>query len=70
VKALSDGVHQIDLLQSDLISERLLAWKNSQKLTQIGVSFDNRDSLLDEIQTEYRIYIYIFFVETFYLDLN
>lgn len=41
------------MLQNNLISERLLDWKNRQKLSQIGVLFDNRDVLLDDIQMEY-----------------
>jgi hypothetical protein len=40
------------MLQGHLINDRLLDWKNRQKLSQIGVPFDNRDALLDDIQME------------------
>uniref|UniRef100_A0A915DDR3 Signal transducer and activator of transcription n=1 Tax=Ditylenchus dipsaci TaxID=166011 RepID=A0A915DDR3_9BILA len=55
VKRLNDGVHQIAMLQNHLISERLLDWKNRQKLSQIGVLFDNRELLLDDIQMEFEM---------------
>uniref|UniRef100_A0A915B8H5 Signal transducer and activator of transcription n=3 Tax=Parascaris univalens TaxID=6257 RepID=A0A915B8H5_PARUN len=50
---LNDGVHNVALLQNQLISDRLFEWKNRQKLSQVGVPFDNKDQLLDEIQTEF-----------------
>lgn len=40
-------------LQGHLINERLLDWKTRQKLSQIGVPFENRDALLDDIQMEW-----------------
>ncbi|VDN29503.1 unnamed protein product [Gongylonema pulchrum] len=49
---LNDGVHNVALLQNQLISDRLYAWKNRQKLQQVGVPFDERDRLIDEIQTD------------------
>lgn len=49
---LNDGIQQIVMLQGHLINERLLDWKNRQKLAQIGVPFENRDTILDEIQRE------------------
>jgi hypothetical protein len=52
VKRLNEGVHLIAMMQTNLISEKLLDWKNSQKLAQIGVSFEQREMQLDEIQTE------------------
>ncbi|KAI1708376.1 STAT protein, DNA binding domain-containing protein [Ditylenchus destructor] len=55
VKRLNDGVQQIAMLQNHLISERLLDWKNRQKLSQIGVLFDNREILLDDIQMEFEM---------------
>lgn len=51
-KKFLEGVQQIATLQNHLISERLLDWKNCQKLSQIGVPYDNRDNLLDDIQNE------------------
>jgi hypothetical protein len=53
VKRLNEGVHLIAMMQTHLISELLLEWKNSQKLSQIGVVFEQREQQLDEIQTEY-----------------
>ncbi|KAK0399040.1 hypothetical protein QR680_002880 [Steinernema hermaphroditum] len=55
VKKLNDGVHYVALLQNQLISERLFDWKNRQKLAQVGVPFDCRDSALDEIQMEFEL---------------
>ncbi|VDK70481.1 unnamed protein product [Anisakis simplex] len=49
---LNDGVHNVALLQNQLISDRLFDWKNRQKLAQVGVPFENKDQLLDEIQFE------------------
>ncbi|EYB92848.1 hypothetical protein Y032_0189g1188 [Ancylostoma ceylanicum] len=53
VKKLNDGTNFVALLQNQLISERLFDWKNRQKLAQVGVPFDNRDVMLDEIQMEF-----------------
>ncbi|VDK58785.1 unnamed protein product, partial [Cylicostephanus goldi] len=53
VKKLNDGTNFVALLQNQLISERLFDWKNRQKLAQVGVPFDNRDMMLDEIQMEF-----------------
>lgn len=39
--------------QTQLIGEKLFSWKNAQKLAQIGMPFDNREQLLDEIQIEF-----------------
>uniref|UniRef100_A0A183CHE2 Extracellular matrix protein FRAS1 n=1 Tax=Globodera pallida TaxID=36090 RepID=A0A183CHE2_GLOPA len=55
VQRLNDGVQLIVLMQSQLISERLLDWKNSQKLSQIGVVFEQREQILDEIQSEFEV---------------
>lgn len=52
VDKLTDGVHNVAILQNQLISERLYDWKNRQKLSQVGVPFDDRDQLLDDIQAE------------------
>ncbi|VDM29463.1 unnamed protein product [Toxocara canis] len=57
---LNDGVHNVALLQNQLISDRLFDWKNRQKLSQVGVPFDNKDQLLDEIQIESVLLILIF----------
>uniref|UniRef100_A0A0K0D254 STAT_alpha domain-containing protein n=1 Tax=Angiostrongylus cantonensis TaxID=6313 RepID=A0A0K0D254_ANGCA len=53
VKKLNDGTNFVALLQNQLISDRLFDWKNRQKLAQVGVPFDNRDAMLDEIQMEF-----------------
>ncbi|KAL3076275.1 hypothetical protein niasHS_013546 [Heterodera schachtii] len=55
VHRLNDGVKLIAIMQTHLISERLLEWKNSQKLAQIGVSFEQREQILDEIQSEFEV---------------
>uniref|UniRef100_A0A914GW51 Signal transducer and activator of transcription n=1 Tax=Globodera rostochiensis TaxID=31243 RepID=A0A914GW51_GLORO len=55
VQRLNDGVQLIVLMQSQLISERLLDWKNCQKLSQIGVVFEQREQILDEIQSEFEV---------------
>lgn len=52
VQKLTEGVQNVAVLQNQLISEQLYDWKNSQKLSQVGVPFENRDQLLDEIQAE------------------
>ncbi|KAI6206957.1 hypothetical protein M3Y94_00974400 [Aphelenchoides besseyi] len=52
---LNDGIQQIAMLQGHLINERLLDWKNRQKLSQIGVPFDNRDAMLDDIQMDFEM---------------
>ncbi|VDM94910.1 unnamed protein product [Thelazia callipaeda] len=52
---LNDGVHNIAVLQNQLISECLYDWKNRQKLQQVGVSFERRDQLIDEIQAEFEL---------------
>lgn len=52
---LNSGVQHVALLQNDLISNRLLDWKKKQKLSQIGVPFDNGMEILDKIQEEYDI---------------
>lgn len=49
---LNDGVQNVALLQNQLISDRLYVWKNRQKLQQVGVPFEERDRLIDEIQVE------------------
>lgn len=49
---LNDGVHNVALLQNQLISDYLYDWKNRQKLQQVGVPFEERDHMIDEIQTE------------------
>ncbi|CAD5219374.1 unnamed protein product [Bursaphelenchus okinawaensis] len=54
-KRLNEGIQQIAMLQSTLINERLLEWKNRQKLSQIGVPFENRDLQLDEIQMDFEM---------------
>ncbi|KAI6175617.1 Signal transducer and activator of transcription [Aphelenchoides bicaudatus] len=54
-RRLNDGIQQIAMLQGHLINERLLDWKNRQKLSQIGVPFDNRDALLDDIQMDFEM---------------
>lgn len=51
-KRLNDGIQQIAMLQSHLINEKLMEWKKCQKVSQIGVPFESRDALLDEIQLE------------------
>lgn len=53
VQKLNDGVHNVAVLQNHLISDRLYAWKDRQKLLQTGVPFDKRERLLDSIQKEY-----------------
>lgn len=52
MQKLNDGVHNVALLQNQLISDYLYDWKNRQKLQQVGVPFDERDRMIDEIQTE------------------
>ncbi|EJW73927.1 hypothetical protein WUBG_15164 [Wuchereria bancrofti] len=49
---LNEGVHNVALLQNELISDYLYDWKNRQKLQQVGVPFKERDRMIDEIQTE------------------
>lgn len=49
---LNDGVHNVALLQNKLISEYLYDWKNRQQLEQVGVPFEERDHMIDEIQIE------------------
>lgn len=49
---LNNGVHNVALLQNQLISDYLYDWKNRQKLQQVGVPFEERDHMIDEIQTE------------------
>ncbi|CAI4231884.1 unnamed protein product [Auanema sp. JU1783] len=53
VKKLNEGTGLAALFQNQLISERLFDWKNRQKLAQVGVPFENRESLLDEIQMDF-----------------
>uniref|UniRef100_A0A158R3S0 Signal transducer and activator of transcription n=1 Tax=Syphacia muris TaxID=451379 RepID=A0A158R3S0_9BILA len=55
VDKLTDGVHNVAILQNQLISERLYDWKNRQKLSQVGVPFDDRDQLLDDIQADFEL---------------
>uniref|UniRef100_A0A1I8BRX8 Signal transducer and activator of transcription n=1 Tax=Meloidogyne hapla TaxID=6305 RepID=A0A1I8BRX8_MELHA len=55
VKRLNDGVHLIAVMQNNLISVRLMEWKNAQKLAQIGMGFDQREMQLDEIQSEFEV---------------
>uniref|UniRef100_A0A7E4VN95 Signal transducer and activator of transcription n=1 Tax=Panagrellus redivivus TaxID=6233 RepID=A0A7E4VN95_PANRE len=55
VKKLNDGVHRIVNLQQHLINDRLFEWKNHQKLSQIGMPFENRDLVLDDIQVEFEM---------------
>ncbi|CAN99759.1 Signal transducer and activator of transcription 1 [Caenorhabditis elegans] len=50
---LNDGTNFATMLQTQLIGEKLFSWKNAQKLAQIGMPFDNREQLLDEIQIEF-----------------
>ncbi|VDK71707.1 unnamed protein product [Onchocerca ochengi] len=52
---LNDGVHNVALLQNQLISDYLYDWKNRQKLQQVGVPFEERDNMIDEIQTEFEM---------------
>ncbi|PAV84840.1 hypothetical protein WR25_10088 isoform A [Diploscapter pachys] len=53
IKKMNEGTNIISVLQNTLINERLYNWKNQQKLAQVGVPFDNRDTMLDEIQLEF-----------------
>ncbi|KAF1756022.1 hypothetical protein GCK72_012475 [Caenorhabditis remanei] len=53
VQKLHDGTNIATGLQTQLITDKLFNWKNAQKLAQIGVPFDERDSFLDEIQMEF-----------------
>ncbi|PAV62272.1 hypothetical protein WR25_05740 isoform B [Diploscapter pachys] len=53
IKKMNEGTNIISVLQNTLINERLYNWKNQQKLAQVGVPFDNRDTVLDEIQLEF-----------------
>nr|CAD2131347.1 unnamed protein product [Meloidogyne enterolobii] len=55
VKRLNDGVHLIAVMQNNLISIRLMEWKNAQKLAQIGLGFEQREIQLDEIQSEFEV---------------
>ncbi|GMR46243.1 hypothetical protein PMAYCL1PPCAC_16438, partial [Pristionchus mayeri] len=55
VKKLGDGLQHVALLQNNLISERLLEWKNRQKLFQIGIPFDNREQSLDDLQCDFEL---------------
>ncbi|VDK77771.1 unnamed protein product [Litomosoides sigmodontis] len=55
MQKLNDGVHNVALLQNQLISDYLYDWKNRQKLQQVGVPFDERDHMIDEIQTEFEV---------------
>lgn len=50
---LNDGTNIATMLQTQLIGEKLFTWKNAQKLAQIGMPFDDREQLLDEIQLEF-----------------
>ncbi|KAL3982794.1 Signal transducer and activator of transcription 1 [Acanthocheilonema viteae] len=52
---LNDGVHNVAMLQNQLISDYLYDWKNRQKLQQVGVPFEERDHMIDEIQTEFEM---------------
>ncbi|VIO87448.1 Uncharacterized protein BM_BM6729 [Brugia malayi] len=52
---LNEGVHNVALLQNQLISDYLYDWKNRQKLQQVGVPFEERDCMIDEIQTEFEM---------------
>ena len=52
MKRLDEGVHLIAVMQTNLISIRLMEWKNAQKLAQIGIGFEQREMQLDEIQSE------------------
>ncbi|VDM17945.1 unnamed protein product, partial [Wuchereria bancrofti] len=52
---LNEGVHNVALLQNELISDYLYDWKNRQKLQQVGVPFKERDRMIDEIQTEFEM---------------
>ncbi|KAM3725935.1 Signal transducer and activator of transcription [Dirofilaria immitis] len=52
---LSDGVHNVALLQNQLIKDYLYDWKNRQKLQQVGMPFEERDHMIDKIQTEFEM---------------
>lgn len=49
---LLDSVHQIALLQNDLIGNQLQDWRQRQKHNQIGVPFDDSEQRLDDIQIQ------------------
>uniref|UniRef100_A0AC35U535 SH2 domain-containing protein n=1 Tax=Rhabditophanes sp. KR3021 TaxID=114890 RepID=A0AC35U535_9BILA len=53
VNKLNTGLSCIAKHQNVLISQRLFEWKNMQKLQQIGIPFENKDAVLDDIQNDF-----------------
>ncbi|ULT93174.1 hypothetical protein L5515_010141 [Caenorhabditis briggsae] len=53
ISKLNDGANIASMMQGQLINDKLFTWKNAQKLAQIGMPFDDREQLLDEIQLEF-----------------
>ncbi|CAL2038733.1 unnamed protein product [Caenorhabditis brenneri] len=53
VEKLIEGTLKAKHMQDRLIGEKLLNWKEAQKLSQIGMPFDEREQFLDELQMEF-----------------
>ncbi|CAB3410037.1 unnamed protein product [Caenorhabditis bovis] len=52
-KKISEGANIMSILQEQLVNERLYDWKNRQKLAQIGMPFEEKDQILDQLQLEF-----------------